>query len=241
MIKFGILMKTYKRKKEDNVALVKRSIGSILKQTYQNYKLFLVGDRYEDDKEFQYFCSLLPKEKISYINLPIAMERDDATLRGRELWYSAGANATKTGVKMMKDEGFIYYARLDDDDYWYPNHLETLVEGYTNFPEAAFIYTNSLYKKGNSLVRFPPDNVPLKYDNLPPRPRRLIQSTTSWRLDKIDVPPRTVREQGRVFPGDADMWERVNAICKKNNYKTLYIPRTTAVHDDEGSILRGNR
>lgn len=39
MIKFGILMKTYKRKKEDNVALVERSIGSILKQTYQNYVL----------------------------------------------------------------------------------------------------------------------------------------------------------------------------------------------------------
>jgi len=241
MITFSILVKTYNRKNKDNFSLVKRSLNSILNQTYQNYKLFLIGDRYDNQKDFDYYCSMFPKDKISFVNLPIAKERDDKTLTGHSLWYSAGVNSTKVGVKMMVDQGFIYYARLDDDDYWYPNHLQVLADGYKKFPESAFVYTNSLYKKGGKMVRFPPENVKLGYNNLPPRPKRLIQSTTSWRLDKINIPPRTTREQGRVFPGDADLWERINAHCKKNGYKTLYIPTTTVVHDEEGSILRGSR
>lgn len=146
MITFSILVKTYNRKNKDNFSLVKRSLNSILNQTYQNYKLFLIGDRYDNQKDFDYYCSMFPKDKISFVNLPIAKERDDKTLTGHSLWYSAGVNSTKVGVKMMVDQGFIYYARLDDDDYWYPNHLQVLADGYKN-SQNPHLYILTLYIK----------------------------------------------------------------------------------------------
>lgn len=240
-ITYGVLIKSYKRKNGTSPDYVKRCFESVMNQTYQNFKIFFIGDKYEDNEEFEELCSLVPKEKIIAVNLPIAAERDNPKLTGKALWCSAGANASRFGMNLMRENNIFHHCRLDDDDYWLPNHLEIINMGYMMFPESVYVYSNALYTNPSGHTRtFPPDNISplLGYDNLPPRPERLIQSAASWRLDKIPLMPRDCLEQGRVYPGDADLWSRMGVFFGKNNLKTLYIPLTTVIKDSEGNQLK---
>lgn len=241
MNKYGIVVTTYKRKDNSSFQKLKRSIQSIERQSLNDWKLYLIGDHYEDEQEFNTISSFLPKEKITAINLPFAEERESGKFQGQSLWCSAGANASNVGISKSIEEGCQIHCHLDDDDEWLPYHLQTLDIGYTNYPDSVFVYTNAFYVDRNKIARlFPQENVPqlLRYDNLPPRPEKLIHSSASWKLDKIPFKHRNCIEQGRVFPGDADMWERINNHCKQNSLKTLYIPLTTVLKYDEAELLK---
>jgi glycosyltransferase involved in cell wall biosynthesis len=236
MIKFGIIMSTYKRKDGSTFEKIKKSINCILKQTNKNWKLFLVGDHYDDEEEFKKIIELIPSEKIWYNNLPFAKERESGEFSGHSLWCSAGANASNEAIKKSIEEKVDVICRLDDDDEWTPYHLEILNFGYTNFPQSVFVYTNSFYIN----QYFPNIKVSemLEYNNLPPAPEKLIHSSASWKCDKINFFYRNTVEQNRIFPGDADMWERIQNYCQDNNLKTLYIPITTVFKYDEYSSLQ---
>jgi|688.fasta_scaffold27798_2 glycosyltransferase involved in cell wall biosynthesis len=238
---FGIVMTTYYRKNGTSLQKITRAINSIKNQTYKNWKLFLIGDHYEDEQEFKQICSQLPAEKITAINLPIAVEREDARFDRHTLWCSAGANASNVGIEQTIRENILIHCHIDDDDEWLPFHLEILNIAYTNYPESVFVYTNAFYRDRTGYIRlFPEDNVPklMQYNNLPPRPERLIHSTVSWRLNKIPFRHRNSIEQGRAYPGDADMWERINKYCVDNNLRTLYVPLTTVMKYDEAEMLK---
>ena len=237
MNKFAIVITTYKRKDGTSFNKLKKSINSLLNQNYKNWKLFLIGDNYEDKKEFERISQIVPPEKITAINLPYAAERDSGKFSGKALWCSAGANASNVGINESVKQGFDIHCHLDDDDEWLPFHLDILNVGYSSFPESVFVYTNAYYVNRNNVARlFPTENVSkmLAYDNLPPRPEKLIHSTASWRLNKIPFRHENTIEQGRVFPGDAHMWQRINKYCKQNKLKTLYIPITTVMKYSEG-------
>jgi Glycosyl transferase family 2 len=239
MKKFGIVICTYYRKDGSTFSKISRCIESIKKQNNKDWKIFLIGDHYENEQEFKDIVSLVESDKITAINLNFAAERESGNFYGQALWCSAGANASNTGIEESKKEGFEIHCHIDDDDVWLPQHLETLDDGYEKFSESVFIYTNASYTDRNKITRnFPTEKVDLYYDNLPPSPERLIHSSVSWKLDKINFKHRNTIEQGRIFPGDADMWERINLYCKKNNLKTLYIPKTTVIKFDEASILK---
>lgn len=241
MSKYGIVITTYKRKGDLTLKYLQRSLESVKKQTFTDWKIYLIGDHYEDEQEFLSIASLVDKNKITAINLPVAAERESGLFSGNALWCSAGANASNTGINKSIEEGCEIHCHLDDDDEWLPYHLQMLDMGYTNYPESVYIYTNAYYVDRNKHVRlFPEDNVPklMTYNNLPPRPERLIHSTASWKLSKIPFRHRNTIEQGRVFPGDADMWERINKFCSTNNLKTLYIPITTVLKYSEADLLK---
>jgi len=237
MNKFAIVITTHKRKDGSTKEKIKKALESLNNQTYPNWHLFLIGDRYEDEEEFQEITSFIKEGKITAINLPYAAERDSGNFSGQSLWCSAGANASNTGIEKSLESGYKIHCHLDDDDEWLPYHLEILNMGYTSFPESVFIYTNAFYvNRTNHQTLFPQDRVPqmLHYDNLPPRPCRLIHSAASWRIDKIPFRHRNCLEQGRTYPGDADMWERINKWCQERGEKTLYIPITTVMKYSEG-------
>jgi glycosyltransferase involved in cell wall biosynthesis len=241
MKKFGIVICTYYRKDGSSFSKVSRSIESIKEQTNKNWKIFLIGDHYENEEEFKKISQLLPEEKITAINLPFAAERESGLFFDNSLWCSAGANASNVGIQKSIEEDFEIHCHLDDDDIWEKNHLEVLQSVYDNMPESVFVYTNALYTDRNNITRaFPPENISknLFYNNLMPRPERLIHSSASWKLNSIPFRHRNTIEQGRVFPGDADMWERINLYCKEKNLKTVYVPVTTVIKFDEASILK---
>jgi glycosyltransferase involved in cell wall biosynthesis len=241
MIKFGIKIATYFREDNSTFSKIKRTLESVNTQTYKNWTVILVGDGYSNEQEFEQIVNLVPKEKILFYNLPKRYEKDVLGLSSNLLWCCGGVEATNTAIDICKKNNISHYCSLDDDDYWMPFHLEILNMAYESFPESCFVYTNSLYTDRNNFTRlFPPQNVLpfIKYDNLPPRPENLIHSSVSWDINKIPLKYRNVIEQGRIFPSDADMWDRIGTFCNKNNLKTLYIPITTVIKDSEADILK---
>jgi len=86
---------------------LKEALESILSQTYKNFEIIVINDGGEDVSDM--ITSLNRNGKIIY------------------LWHenSRGPSAARnTGLKAARGK---YIAYLDDDDIYYPNHLETLV------------------------------------------------------------------------------------------------------------------
>ena len=54
----------------------------MLKQTYQNYHIFLIGDDYEDEEEFNQIVSLFPSEKIYSYNNKFSYRENYFSLNG---------------------------------------------------------------------------------------------------------------------------------------------------------------
>lgn len=213
-------MSTYFRPNGFSKFYLKRSINSISHQTFKDWKLYLIGDFYENNSQFEQISMLLPKDKIKSINLDKSVEREKYT--GKELWKMAGFTANNIGLELARKECKIH-ARLDDDDYWIDNHLEILSKGY---PNNAFVYTRSKNRK-----EFLPKEE--TKENLPPKAYNLIHSAASWDLEKINFNYLDASKTDFVA-GDAFMWESIKAFCDEKNYKTLYIPEITVVHDFEG-------
>ena len=136
MINFSIVITTYQRKDGTTPLMLKRALDSIFNQEYQNFKIYVIGDKYENNEEFELIFKNYPKDKIYYENLPIAYERDRYTDKWL-IWSYAGCYANNYGINMSVIDGFEYICHLDHDDEWYPNHLSSLNQ--------AIIETKSLF------------------------------------------------------------------------------------------------
>lgn len=229
MMFFGVRISTYKRP-TGTLHILARCLQSILRQDFKDWKIFLIGDHYDSQEEFDKLASMIPPEKIYYENLPVSLERGKYS--GGDLWRCAGRYACCYGLQKLREQARIC-ACLDDDDWWLPDHLSTLWEAYKKYPDAAFVYTKSTYKSDNSFL--PNENVDIHYDNLMPRAYNLIHSAASWDAQKIPLEYRNVIEVNSPWvAGDADLWERMREYCQTNGLRTIYVPKLTVRHDQEG-------
>ncbi|MDX2096643.1 MAG: glycosyltransferase, partial [Leptolyngbyaceae cyanobacterium bins.59] len=88
-----------------------RAVQSVLNQTYQNFEMLVVNDGGED---FAALLEAFDDRRIRYLR--------HEQRRGR----SAARNTAFQNARGK------YIAYLDDDDYYYPNHLQMLVEFLEN-------------------------------------------------------------------------------------------------------------
>jgi GT2 family glycosyltransferase len=99
-MKLGIGIATYLRKDGKSKFFLERCLNHIKKQTHQDYKVFLIGDKYENHDEFLNLChSIIDPDKIYFENLPYAKERDIYTDNPNNLWCAGGCNAMNLGVE----------------------------------------------------------------------------------------------------------------------------------------------
>ena len=121
----GISIPTYQRKDGTTPFLLSRALESVKNQSYQDYKVFLIGDDYKDKKEFiKLASSIIPSNKIYFENLPIAIERNKYPTSSKQLWCSGGVNARNYIIDLALSDNINYLCPLDHDDYWHPQHLE---------------------------------------------------------------------------------------------------------------------
>lgn len=115
----SIIVPTYNRPQ-----MLNRALKSILNQTYKDFEVFVVNDGGENVENI--VTSLNKEGKITYIR--------HGTNRGL-------ATSRNTGIKLARGK---YISYLDDDDIFYPSHLETLVNflELTNYQVA---YTDAYY------------------------------------------------------------------------------------------------
>lgn len=231
-MKLGIVIPTYKRGDGTTPSLLSRALESIKNQTYSDYKVFLIGDKYDDDAEFtQLATSIIDSDKIYYENLPIAVERDKYKLGSRELWCSGGVNATNRGIDVALDMGITHICHLDHDDYWHHQHLEMIYTVITNTDNStAFIYTCGTYK--NSYL----PNVPLNNDVIESLPKvcHVLHSSVCINHSVIPFKYRDVfKDEGRVTEADGDMWGRISSYVSKNGFKSYLVRGITCYHPTE--------
>jgi glycosyltransferase involved in cell wall biosynthesis len=178
----AIVISTYKRKDNSSKNYLYRALYSIVNQTYKNYKIFLIGDKYDEPNEIYDIINLLNIKKIYFENLPYAKEREKYI--GNQLWSYGGVNAVNYGITKVLEEGFEYVCHLDHDDWWYENHLE-LINKCINDTNSDWICTKSTFVNPTNFL--PNINSNEFYINFLPQSSRLIHSSVCMNFKKIPL------------------------------------------------------
>lgn len=230
-MKIAIRILTYQRKDGKSEEYLRRSLGSIKRQTHQDYKVFLIGDKYDNHEELMRLSNIINSEKIYVENLPIAVEREKYPAKDIRLWCAGGTNASNHSISKIKEHGYTWTCNLDHDDWWERDHLENINNLIENNPEKyVFIASKSTYVNNQILPKTVNGNIfyPLAGD--------IIHSSVCVDWSKIPLKFRDVyEEEGRYHAGDADMWQRMTIYMQKNNLMGCLIDKTTCHHDEERS------
>jgi len=222
----GVLIATYQRTDGTTPVYLKRALNSIKNQTYTNYRVFLIGDKYEDNEEFESLAkSIIPTEKIFWVNLPFARERDKYPLGDIRLWCAGGVNALNNGIEIALNNGLKYLCHLDHDDWWENNHLEEISKTLDQLP--FLICTKSTHINNQILPKFP--TIPYY-----PKNSDIIHSAVCIDFSKTTIRYKDLfQERGKAYPADADLWNRISVYMKEEKLKGILINKITCNHVNE--------
>lgn len=133
--KVSVVIPTYNRAK-----LLKRTVLSVLNQTYRDFEIIVVDDASTDDTEE--VVRSFSDERIRYI---------------RHNENKGDAAARNIGIKAAKGQ---FIAFQDSDDEWLPEKLQRQMEIFENvLPNVGVIYTGFLKIKGKRKIYLPPSRI----------------------------------------------------------------------------------
>ncbi len=258
-ITFGISICTYYKKNGETFAHLSKTIESVLNQTYQNWVIFLVGDKYENQEEFEKICEMIPENKRVCVNLENAVERELYLNKTRNsngdliidsvgsFWGVAGSNALNVSIDLMKDKGIDHFCVLNHDDVFLSYHLYHLYKAYKTFPEVGFVFTRSHY--GDRALPFKKDasNVSFSINNQQPLPADTVHSSVSYDIRKYNIRYPEFKDDRFVFfdldphiltsPVDYHLWSNfVN--YQSDDFKFFYIPIPSVSKENGESVYR---
>lgn len=128
--KISVLMATYNRPEP-----LREAVASVLNQTFHDFDLIVVNDGGEDVRDI---LSAFNDERIIYIPLKENRGKSHALNRALEIARTP------------------YIAYLDDDDHYFPHHLQTLLAGMESHPDVDLVYSDFdelHYQKGEGNSR----------------------------------------------------------------------------------------
>ena len=105
---------------------IRRTLDSVLAQTYTNYEVIVVDDGSTDDS-----ANIAEATLHEFSGHPLGYGLDFRVIRKKNGGVSSARNA---GILAAKGE---YVAFLDGDDLWHPEYLETLARLIHDYPNAA--------------------------------------------------------------------------------------------------------
>jgi len=115
------------------IELVPDAIASVVSQTHTNWKLFLVADKVDglcklekDLKELIRLYDLFTHTRAEIIMFP---------KKGKEPKWGQVRNYACEEIALLvrkQHERFTHIAFLDDDDIWFPDHLEIALQAFGN-------------------------------------------------------------------------------------------------------------
>lgn len=238
-MKLGIIITTYQRSNGTTPEVLKRALTSIKNQTHQDFQLIIIGDKYDNNSEFEYLCNFHNelKNKTYYENLPFAKEREKYAIGSKELWSSGGTYAYNHAIDIGLKLGLTYMCHLDHDDYWHPQHLEIINHAIEKTSDAVIINTCSTYFN----THLP--NIELNNCIQPSRikPGHIIHSSVC--IDHKTLPLRyrdVYQETGKECAADADFWQRSQEYIDKHGLKTYQITTLTCYHPTETTTFTKN-
>lgn len=227
---FAIVTATYRRKDGTTPMLLSETIDAVLRQTYTNWKWFIIGDYYDDEPEIQALMNeKIPekiREKVVFYNMPEPGER--GKVDPSVMWNVGGRGAMNVGVEMLKEYGLKWYVHLDDDDPWEAHHLNTLYHGIKSNPKVNFVFTQAKHKAAVPLP-FTGDNVFIQ--NSPASPYACIHSTWCLNIEEFDM---NYNPNNFSDPADAFFLSELHQKYSDVLYFAL-MPIITLDHSREGS------
>lgn len=242
-MKFAVTIATYQRKDGKTPELLKRALDSVFNQTHQDFRIFIVGDNYEDNNEFNEIISQYPQDKIYAVNLPESYDRLKYKGVGSEnldfdtdriLWCNSGRTPMNIGIELALHNGYDWVAHLDHDDFWEPTHLQfinNVIEQYGH--ECIWITTQATFGPTDIMPIVETNGWDVVYHL--PRGYNVIHSAVAMSMKRIPLRYRDVYyEDGNVIPTDADFWDRLGKFIVENGYTGTYINALTCRHDVEG-------
>lgn len=232
-MEIAVVIPTYRRRDGNSEKFVIRAIESVFNQTHKDFKVFVIGDRYENDEELVNIIKQYDPNKIVYHNLGYAEERDSYGDNKIALWSYGGVNARNYSIDIVLSEGYEYICPLDHDDWFLPNHLEEISK-CIELTNSDWVCTKSTY--GNPNLTLPTINSSEIYVPFRPLSKSLIHSSVCMNFKKIPLRYRDLfKETKKVgLPADADLWERTRKYIIDNNLVSYHINKLTCRHDEEG-------
>jgi len=233
--KFGICMATYQRKNGKSSLYLKEILTSIIQQTATNWHLYLVGDKYEDENEIKEILESFPKNKLTFVNLPYAQERDN--LKDLEkLWCVGGSNATNYSYNLAVSDGCDYIIHTDDDDPMHNKKIQILNYILTLYsPICMFHY--STYLGPNQIL--PKEKIgEIEKNNHVPKEANVIHSSlcihksiaSVFRYDGYR------KDKKNYGPNDMQLIEFIRKTLENKDKYTIFIPLLLCRHDIEGEV-----
>lgn len=234
---FGIILPTYRRKDGKTPFLLRRALDSIFSQTYKDFKIYLIGDKYDNEKELSDLVSQYPQNSIYYENLSVAKERDIYPAKSVELWCSGGVNAHNYAISKAESDRLQYICFLDHDDQWTPDHLQLL---HDTIKETGAHWLCTKANVNNGVIYLPKITTDEPIVKFIPFAEGLIKSSACFNIQTIPLRFRDAgAETGNLFPSDADLWRRMNTFIVTLGLKSYYINTLTCIYVS-GGIKRPN-
>ena len=227
----AITTATYARSDGSTPKFLEKTLDSVMQQTYTNWHLFLIGDRYDPAAEITQLLANYPRDRISWTNLAVANERDHCD-DPAVLWRTGGVNAFNVAIDQALEAGFEYVAHLDHDDTWSPDHLAEIAEAI-NLTGASWICTKARHSDGQIL----PKTIEQHAHLIPYTPMysSVIHSSVCMNFRHIPLRYRDLWKQCRDKnrASDSDLWERSRQYILRNDLRSLVINRVTCEHQQE--------
>ena len=190
------------------------SIASIVDQTYEHWTLVVGGDAL-DEMQLARVRDMLersvPPGRWFLTNTRAShAERNNLHLYNDDpskLWFYGGGGCVEHVSEYVKRlPAVTHFSHLDDDDFWYPNHLALHALAYMQVPHSAFVYSVGKvypigirpplrFMEGTPVFPWSGNSTLLRLH--PPIPCYIFPSLTSYRLDYsvADIGVRFFAEQ----------------------------------------------
>jgi glycosyltransferase involved in cell wall biosynthesis len=171
--------------------LADRAVSSVLRQTYQNFELIIVGDHCTDDTEK--ILKELNDQRIKFVNLTESGEYPSDRVHR---WFVAGSLPANKGIDLASGE---WIACLDDDDTFSDDHLEVLLNNAVK-NDCEMVYgVIEAELEGASSVNV--GSLPIRRGNIC---RLSVLYHSKLKFFKYDITAWKYME-----PGDWNMWRRM--------------------------------
>ena len=248
-IRFGILVPTYRRPHERTMKYIVRLAACLKAQTYSNFVIYLAGDHYDDDDEFQTIAKMLSFVEVVAINTSHSY-RQGYFKRKLNKWTCGGQYAKMVATQRMVDDGIRYYLHLDDDDLWEPEHVKVIHDTIMHYNQVGFTICQAHYKKG-FLPREADQLCNTGYNNFAVQRANSVHS--SWCIDLNRFGTRllamykervalieSVRAQSKVedliMPFDGAILKALQKMQKTGDIKCIYIDKCTVTKESDVNV-----
>jgi hypothetical protein len=247
-MRFAVIMTTYYRKNKSSKNNILNCFKFLENQKFKNFKLFIMGDHYENENEFseltkRYNGDLFSKNCIKHY-------REGYFNIQRNKWAVGGVNALFEGICEAINEKFEYYVHLDDDDIWTPEHILNINNAILQFNKIDFIICCSKYKKtilprksqlanqniiNNYQIR-ECDSVHSSWcTNLNFLKKYLIKDFIEL-LKKIENIKNKKEKEINIYPFDASVLKKIKKLQKNNLASCFLIKKVSVIKKSDVNI-----